>query len=88
MNVAIRDLKARLSEHLERVERGEVVTVTSRGRPVAQIIPISGRPDLERGVAEGWITRKTDRPPGHIVRLRPRSGTMTTPELISRERDG
>ena len=87
MDVAIRDLKARLSEHLERVASGETITVTSRGRPVALIVPIVGRTNLERGLAEGWITRKADRPPAVVVRQRPRAGTPTTTELISRDRD-
>lgn len=88
MDVAIRDLKARLSEHLERVARGETLTVTSRGRRVAQIVPVVGRANLERGLAEGWITRKADRAPEPVARQRPRPGTLTTTELISRDRDG
>jgi prevent-host-death family protein len=33
MDVGIRELKAKLSEVLDRAERGEIVTVTDRGRP-------------------------------------------------------
>ena len=40
MDVAVRELKNRLSEYLRRVEAGEEVVVTSRGRPVAQLVPI------------------------------------------------
>ncbi len=86
MDVGVRDLKARLSEYLERVTRGEVITVTSRGRPVAQIVPVLGRDNLERGLAEGWITRVVDRPPEPVVRREPRPGTPTTTELISQDR--
>lgn len=86
MDVGVRDLKARLSEHLDRVARGSVITVTNRGRRVAQILPIVGHDNLERGIAEGWITRKVDRPPAAVVRQRPLSGTPTTTELISRDR--
>jgi prevent-host-death family protein len=86
MEIGIRDLKARLSEHLERVANGEVITVTSRGRRVAQIVPVPGRGQLERGLAEGWITRGVDRPPEPVVRLRPLPGTPTTTELIDRDR--
>lgn len=86
MDVGIRDLKARLSEHLERVARGEVITVTSRGRRVAQIVPVPGRDALERGLAEGWITREADRPPEPVQRQRPLPGTPTTTELISLDR--
>ena len=86
MDVGIRELKARLSEHLERVAQGEVITVTSRGRRVAQIVPVPGRDNLLRGVAEGWITRQVDRPPESVVRQRPIPGTPSTTELISRDR--
>ena len=87
MEIGIRDLKARLSEHIERVTRGEVITVTSRGRRVAQIVPVVGRANLDRGLAEGWISRQVDRPPEPVVRQRPLPGTPTTTELISRDRE-
>ena len=86
MEVGVRELKARLSEHLERVARGEVVTVTSRGRRVAQIIPVAGGDALDRGLAEGWVTRGTDRPPTAVVRQRPIPGTRSSTELISQDR--
>jgi prevent-host-death family protein len=38
-DVGIRKLRARLSEYLDRAERGEVVTVTERGRPKAVLGP-------------------------------------------------
>ena len=86
MDVGIRDLKARLSEHLERVAKGEVITVTSRGRRVAQIVPVPGRDNLDRGVAEGWITRGADRAPEPVVRQRPLPGTPSSTDLISSDR--
>ena len=86
MDVGIRDLKARLSEHLDRVAHGEVITVTSRGRRVAQIVPILGRGSLDRGLTEGWVTRQVERPPEPVLRQRPLPGTLTTTELISRDR--
>lgn len=87
MEIGIRDLKARLSEHLERVTRGEIITVTSRGRRVAQIVPVFGRDNLERGLTEGWITRQIERAPEAVVRQRALPGTPTTTELISRDRE-
>lgn len=86
MEVGVRDLKARLSEHLERVARGEVVTITNHGRRVAQIVPIPGRGNFERGLAEGWIKRAEERTPEPVVRQRPLAGTPSTTELISRDR--
>jgi prevent-host-death family protein len=86
MEVGVRDLKAHLSEHLERVANGEVITVTSRGLRVAQIVPMPGRDNLDRGLAEGWITRQVERPPEPVSRQRPLPGTPTTNELISQDR--
>jgi prevent-host-death family protein len=86
MEVGIRDLKAHLSEHLERVANGEVITVTSRGRRVAQIVPVPGRDNLDRGLAEGWVTRGVERPPEPVLRQQPLPGTPTTTELITQDR--
>lgn len=39
MDVPVRELKARLSEYLRRVQQGEEVVITQRGRPVGRIVP-------------------------------------------------
>lgn len=41
--VGIRELKAHLSEYLRAVERGEQLTVTDRGRPVARQFDAASR---------------------------------------------
>jgi prevent-host-death family protein len=56
-DVGVRELKQRLSEYLDRAERGELVRVTDRGRPKALLGPLPGRARIEEGVAEGWIVR-------------------------------
>jgi prevent-host-death family protein len=55
-DVGVRELKQRLSEYLDRAERGELVRVTDRGRPKALLGPLPGRARVEQGMAEGWIT--------------------------------
>jgi len=40
MQVAVRELKDRLSELLRRAEAGEEIVVTSHGRPVARLGPV------------------------------------------------
>ncbi len=58
---AISDLKARLSEHLAWVKRGEEVLVTERGKPVARIVPVGpGTADDER--LRALVARGTLRP--------------------------
>ena len=54
-DVGVRELKQRLSEYLDRAERGELLRVTERGRPKALLGPLPGRARIEEGVAEGWI---------------------------------
>jgi prevent-host-death family protein len=38
--VKIAELKDALSQHLRAVERGEVIEVTDRTRPIARIVPV------------------------------------------------
>ncbi|MDR0285712.1 MAG: type II toxin-antitoxin system prevent-host-death family antitoxin [Propionibacteriaceae bacterium] len=40
--VNVRELRNRGGEVLARVERGETLTVTSSGRPVARLVPLPG----------------------------------------------
>ncbi len=64
MDVGIRELKARLSEYLDRAERGEIIRVTERGKPKAMLTPLPGRLRIEAGIDEGWITpARSDAPP-------------------------
>lgn len=37
--IGIRDLKAHLSEYLDKVQRGHTIIITSHGRPIAQLTP-------------------------------------------------
>ncbi|EAR21644.1 type II toxin-antitoxin system Phd/YefM family antitoxin [Nitrococcus mobilis] len=39
MEVSVRELKNRLSEYLRRTQAGEEITIASRGRPVARLLP-------------------------------------------------
>jgi prevent-host-death family protein len=56
---AVSTLKAKLSEYLASVKRGEEVIVTERGRPIARLGPIEQRvrddERLSRLVARGLI---------------------------------
>jgi prevent-host-death family protein len=57
--IGVRELKATLSGVLHRVEEGESVRVTVRGRPVADIVPAGARRSdkrLRALVADGRVT--------------------------------
>lgn len=84
--IGVGELRAKLSSVLRRVERGERVRVTRRGRPVADIVPAeSAEEQRERMVAEGRITPGVrplpKNPPPPIKTSRPAS------ELILAERE-
>jgi prevent-host-death family protein len=64
--VRIAELKARLSEYLRAVRRGETIFVLDRDTPIAQIVPIRERHMLRvRKPAPGTP------PPNRIRRLKP-----------------
>ena len=50
MDIGTKELKSRLSEILDRVNRGERIRIVRRGRPAAELMPIQSRtrglPDL------------------------------------------
>lgn len=39
LTVGIRDLKARLSDYLRQLKKGQVIIITDHGKPVGRIIP-------------------------------------------------
>jgi prevent-host-death family protein len=81
--VRIAELKARLSEYLRAVRRGETIAVLDRETPVAQIVPMRERPALRvRPPAPGA-------PPPNRVRLpRPAKLKLDIVDLLLDERQG
>lgn len=49
ISVPLAQAKNQLSELISRVEGGEIVAVTRRGRPVAHLVPCEGGSAAERG---------------------------------------
>jgi prevent-host-death family protein len=64
MDVSITELRAHLSDWLDRAKSGQEVTVTDHGVPVARLLGTGVTATLERLTAEGVISRpeKTRRP--------------------------
>ncbi|MBV9253021.1 MAG: type II toxin-antitoxin system prevent-host-death family antitoxin [Actinobacteria bacterium] len=54
--VGVRELRQRASELLRRVEAGETIEVTDRGRPVALLAPLPDAGPLERLRASGGLS--------------------------------
>ena len=57
MDVPVTELRAHLSDWLDRVREGEEVVVTDRGVPVARLLGISATATLQRLAADGVIGR-------------------------------
>lgn len=86
MQVGIRELKAHLSDYVGRVAAGETFTVTDRGEPRALLVPLSDADGLERGVAEGWVTRRSAKAPGRAQPIEPAPGTPRSEQILSDDR--
>jgi prevent-host-death family protein len=90
--VGARELKTRLGTYLARVRAGEIILVTDRGKPVAELRPIEPPADsqeeaLRRMETEGLITRGKHRrrlTPFEPIELPP---GVSASDLILRERD-
>lgn len=84
MDVGVRELRERLSEYLDRAERGETIRVTERGRAKALLGPLPGRLRIEEGIAEGWITAGS----GHPLRpVRRAGGVARIAEVLAEDRE-
>jgi prevent-host-death family protein len=53
------EAKNKLSELLDRVEKGEEIVVTRHGKPVARLVPMS--PGIDRMQADAALQRMRDR---------------------------
>ena len=83
--VGIRELKAKLSEYLDRAAAGETIVVTHRGKAKAELRALSVDERIQQGIREGWI--KPGRPGGLSTRPRRRfKGKMTIAEAMEEDR--
>jgi prevent-host-death family protein len=86
MDVAVTDLRAHLSEWLDRARAGDDVVITDRGVPVARLVSLTTSGTLERLTAEGVISRPaTVRRPRASGRPRP-TARRPVAELVSDQR--
>lgn len=81
--VRIAELKARLSEYLRAVRRGETVAVLDRETPVAQIVPVRSPSALRvRRPAPGTP------PPNRVSLPKPANLPIDVVQLLLKERQG
>ncbi len=96
METSVRELKARLSHYLKLAARGERVTVTSRGRPIARLVPPAPETadqepspeEINRRLAAipGIILAKGGKPRGSKHPIRIRKGEKTLAEIVLEDR--
>lgn len=84
MEVGVRELKARLSEYLDRAASGETILVTDRGRPKALLTRPTAAHRIEQGIREGWIRPAQGRLRREPLGLR---SNMTVTEALAEDRD-
>ena len=60
MQMNIAEAKAKLSELIAAVERGEDVVIARGGHPVARIVPMGAGPGFRIGIAEGLVAGLPD----------------------------
>lgn len=84
--VGVRELRQNLSVYLRRVQAGEALEVTDRGRPVAMLVPLrKASTAVERLVASGRATP----PAGDLGELGAPRGRVSSrlSEALARERE-
>jgi len=86
----VRELKANLSAVLRKVEAGERVRVTVRGRPVADLVPARVQPQrysegMRMLIAEGKVTPASR--PLPLPKAKPRFTGRSASAIILAERE-
>ena len=84
-SVGVRELRQRASELLRRVESGEAIEITDRGRPVALLSPIPADP-LEQLRARGDLAPAEHDLDGLPAPLVPRAGAELPSATLTRLR--
>jgi prevent-host-death family protein len=84
--VGVRELRQNLSRYLDRVKRGEGLTVTEHGRVVARLVPARAADDPYRELVERFgATAPTKRLEDVFAQLSPRSAPDGTTDAFLEE---
>lgn len=76
-DVSIRELRNRGGDVVDRAARGEQVTITRDGKPVARLAPVGRTPLTAESLLERWRTV----PAGDLARLRADIDAVIDPGL-------
>ena len=86
MDVAVSDLRAHLSDWIERARAGDEVVVTDRGVPVVRLVGVSSAPVIERLTSEGVIARPAVAARPKASGRRRATATVPVSGLVSEQR--
>jgi prevent-host-death family protein len=84
--VPIRELNQDTAGVLARVEAGESLEITNRGKPIARLVPAGVSDELSDLVAAGWVTPPSIRAPFTMPTVKAPPGADAG-ELIRKLRD-
>ncbi len=95
-NVAVSELKARLSEYLSQVKEGVRLVVTDRGKPIAEILAYGSvlnlddtdavEARLQKLAQQGSLRRPKKHAPFPKIKNRPKLPGNTASELLLKDR--
>ena len=86
VTVGIRELKESLSAYVDRVKKGEALTVTEHGTPVVRLVPATVPAGVAQLVAEGRIVWPSERPVLRAPRVRLRGRKTAAARVIEDRR--
>ena len=87
VKVGIRDLRAHLSSWLDRVQAGDEVLVTERGRPIARIVGFERKRKLEELIERGIVTPpRSPKTPAGKPKHPPLIGDKTLADIVIEQR--
>ncbi|MFO7741986.1 MAG: type II toxin-antitoxin system prevent-host-death family antitoxin [Anaerolineae bacterium] len=84
----IRELKAHLSAYVRRVEAGEPVTITRRGRPIGRIVPLNHPIETQlETLREAGMVRWNGKHLPPLVPVAQAQGKHTVADLLLEDRE-
>jgi prevent-host-death family protein len=86
MDVAVSELRAHLSDYLDRAREGDEVVITDRGVPIARLLGLTATATLDRLAADGVIARAAAPRPRAAGQPRPRPRRPVADQISDQRR--
>jgi len=87
-SIGVRELRQQASRYLREIERGDVIQITDRGRPVARLVPIPRSSRADALIESGQLSRSVGDLSELGAPLEPRPGVpLPSVELAAMRRN-